>query len=155
MPIAGYTSWPTYDTVFIVSLSSWSVYDPNPLRPNPDPQKPVLSLCHVCGLGRILTPLYLTLHLYVSLLSLPNPRPVTQNLRISHFPHCSSSLILNLSISWSQAHWPKLQAHSSILLSFSPSIILSHALLLILYLSLNLYLLSDFLIFYISYNVET
>ena len=34
--IVGYVGWPTYDTFLIVSLS---VYDPNPLRPNPNPQK--------------------------------------------------------------------------------------------------------------------
>ena len=55
--IAGYAGWPTYDTFLIVSLSGQSVYDPNPLRPNPNPKKPVLGLCRVRGLGRILTPL--------------------------------------------------------------------------------------------------
>ena len=41
MSIASYVGWPTYDTFFIVFLSGWSVYDPNSLRSNPNPQKPV------------------------------------------------------------------------------------------------------------------
>ena len=55
--IAGYAGWPTYDTFLIVSLSSRPVYDPNPLRSNPNPKKPVLGSCRVRGLGRTLTPL--------------------------------------------------------------------------------------------------
>ena len=35
--IAGHVGWPVYDTFLIVSLSGRSVYDPNPLRPNPNP----------------------------------------------------------------------------------------------------------------------
>ena len=57
MSIAGYAGWPAYDTFFIVSLSSRPVYDPNPLRHNPNPKKPVSSSCRVRGLGRTLTPL--------------------------------------------------------------------------------------------------
>ena len=49
--------WPAYDTFFIVSLSSRPVYDPNPLRSNPNPKKPVSDSCHVRGLGWTLTPL--------------------------------------------------------------------------------------------------
>ena len=37
--IAGYASWLTYDMVLIVSLLGWPVYDPNPLRPNPNQKK--------------------------------------------------------------------------------------------------------------------
>ena len=40
-----------------MSLSGQPVYDPNPLRPNPNPKKPVSGSCCVRGLGRILTPL--------------------------------------------------------------------------------------------------
>ena len=57
MSIAGYASWPAYDTFLIVLLSGWPVYDPNPLRPNPNPEKPVSGSCRVRGLGRTLTPL--------------------------------------------------------------------------------------------------
>ena len=42
-------------------LSGRPVYDPNPLRPNPNPKKPVSGSCRVRGLGRTLTPLILTL----------------------------------------------------------------------------------------------
>ena len=45
----------------IVSLSGRPVYDPNPLRPNPNPKKPVLGSCRVRGLGQTLTPLSLSL----------------------------------------------------------------------------------------------
>ena len=38
-------------------LSGRPVYDPNPLRPNPNPEKPVSGSCRVRGLGRTLTPL--------------------------------------------------------------------------------------------------
>ena len=55
--IAGYASWATYDTFLIMSLSGRPVYDPNPLRPNPNPKKTVLGSCRVHGLGRTLTPL--------------------------------------------------------------------------------------------------
>ena len=48
---------PLYDMFFIVLHSGRPVYNPNLLRPNPNPQKPVSSLCHVHGLGRTLTPL--------------------------------------------------------------------------------------------------
>ena len=41
MSIAGHTSWFAYDMFFIMSHSGQSVYDPNLLRPNPNPQKPV------------------------------------------------------------------------------------------------------------------
>ena len=57
--IAGYAGWPAYDTFLIMLLSSRPVYDPNPLRPNPNPKKPVSGLCRVRGLGRTLTPLVL------------------------------------------------------------------------------------------------
>ena len=40
-----------------MSLSDRPVYDPNPLKPNRNPKKPVSSLCRVRGLGRTLTPL--------------------------------------------------------------------------------------------------
>ena len=49
--------WPAYDTFLIVSLSGRPVYDPNPLRSNPNPKKPVSDSCHVRGLGWTLTPL--------------------------------------------------------------------------------------------------
>ena len=39
------------------SLSSRPIYDPNPLRSNPNLKKPVSGLCRVHGLGRTLTPL--------------------------------------------------------------------------------------------------
>ena len=55
--IAGYAGWPTYDTFLIVLLSGQPVYDPNPLRSNPNPKKPVSGSCRVRGLGRTLTPL--------------------------------------------------------------------------------------------------
>ena len=55
--IAGYVGWPACDTFLIVLLSGRPVYDPNPLRPNPNPKKPVLGSCRVRGLGRTLTPL--------------------------------------------------------------------------------------------------
>ena len=57
MSVTGYAGWPAYDTFLIVSLSGQPVYDPNPLRPNPNPKKPVLGSCRVRELGRILTPL--------------------------------------------------------------------------------------------------
>ena len=41
MSITSYAGWPAYDTSLIVLLSSWPVYDPNPLRPNPNPKKSV------------------------------------------------------------------------------------------------------------------
>ena len=41
----------------IVLLSGRPVYDPNPLRPNPNPEKPVSGSCRVRGFGRTLTPL--------------------------------------------------------------------------------------------------
>ena len=41
----------------IVSFSGRPVYDPNPLRPNPNPKKPVSGSCRVRELGRTLTPL--------------------------------------------------------------------------------------------------
>ena len=59
MSIAGYAGWPAYDTFLIVLLSGRPVYDPNPLRPNPNPKKPVSGSCRVHGLGRTLTPLLL------------------------------------------------------------------------------------------------
>ena len=49
--------WPAYDTFLIVSLSGRPVYDPNSLRSNPNPKKPVSDSCHVRGLGWTLTPL--------------------------------------------------------------------------------------------------
>ena len=55
--IAGYAGWPAYDTFFIMSLSGRSIYDPNPLRPNPNPKKLMLDSCCVCELGPTLTPL--------------------------------------------------------------------------------------------------
>ena len=55
--IAGYAGWPTYDTFLIVSLTDRPVYDPNLLRSNPNPKKPVSGSCRVHGLGRTLTPL--------------------------------------------------------------------------------------------------
>ena len=57
MFIAGYAGWPDYDTFFIVSFSGQPVYDPNPLRSNPNPKKPVSGSCRVHGLGQTLTPL--------------------------------------------------------------------------------------------------
>ena len=55
--IASYAGWPAYDTFHIVSFSGRLVYDPNPLRSNPNPKKPVSGSCRVHGLGRTLTPL--------------------------------------------------------------------------------------------------
>ena len=40
--IAGHAGWPAYNLFLIVLLLGQLVYDPNPLRPNPNPQKPVL-----------------------------------------------------------------------------------------------------------------
>ena len=40
-----------------MSLSGQPIYDPNPLRSNPNLKKPVSGSCRVCGLGRTLTPL--------------------------------------------------------------------------------------------------
>ena len=57
--ITRYMGWPTYDTFLIVSLMDWPVYDPNPLKPNPNPRKPMSGLCRVRGLGRTLIPLNL------------------------------------------------------------------------------------------------
>ena len=48
---------PAYDTFLIVSLLGRPIYDPNSLRPNPNPKKPVSNSCCVCRLGRTLTPL--------------------------------------------------------------------------------------------------
>ena len=39
MSIAGYAGWLAYDMFLIVSLSGQPVYDPNWLRPNPNPKK--------------------------------------------------------------------------------------------------------------------
>ena len=49
-----------------MSLSDRPVYDPNPLRPNPNPKKHVSSSCRVRGLGRTLTTLVFA-HLVVVL----------------------------------------------------------------------------------------
>ena len=57
MSIVGYVGSPAYDTFLIVSLSSQPVYEPNPLRPNPNPKKPMLGSCRVRRLGQTLTPL--------------------------------------------------------------------------------------------------
>ena len=59
MSIAGYAGWPAYDTFLIVLLSGRPVYDPNSLRPNPNPEKLVSGSCRVRRLGRTLTPLLL------------------------------------------------------------------------------------------------
>ena len=56
--IAGYAGWPAYDTYLIVSLLGQPIYDPNPLRPNPNPEKHMLGSCRVHGLGQTLTPLF-------------------------------------------------------------------------------------------------
>ena len=56
--IADYAGWPACDTFLIVSVLGWPIYDPNPLRPNPNPKKPVSGSCRVRGLGRTLTPLF-------------------------------------------------------------------------------------------------
>ena len=37
--IAGYAGWPTYDMFLIMLFSGRPIYDPNPLRPNPNPKK--------------------------------------------------------------------------------------------------------------------
>ena len=55
--IAGYAGWSDYDTFLIVSLSGQPVYDPNPLKSNPNSKKSVSGSCHVHGLGWTLTPL--------------------------------------------------------------------------------------------------
>ena len=55
--------WPTYDVFLIVSLSSQPVYDPNPLRPNPNSQKPMSGSCRVHGLGQTLTALLAIIYL--------------------------------------------------------------------------------------------
>ena len=55
--IAGYAGWPAYDTFLIVLFLGRPVYNPNPLRSNPNLKKPVSGSCRVCGLGRTLTPL--------------------------------------------------------------------------------------------------
>ena len=47
------------DPFLIVSLSGRPIYDPNPLRPNPNPKKPVLGSCRVRGFeSNIDTPRY-------------------------------------------------------------------------------------------------
>ena len=55
--ITGYASRPAYDTFLIVLLLGQLIYDPNPLRHNPNLEKPVLGSCRVHGLGRALTTL--------------------------------------------------------------------------------------------------
>ena len=49
--IAGHVGKPAYDTFLILPLLDRPVYDSNPLRPNPNPQKP----CRGCELGHTLT----------------------------------------------------------------------------------------------------
>ena len=63
MSIAGYVGWPAYDTFLIVSLSDRPIYDPNPLKPNPNQKKPVLGSYRVCGSSRTLTPLLISMTL--------------------------------------------------------------------------------------------
>ena len=55
MSIASYAGWPAYDTFPIVSLLGQPIYDPNPLRPNFNSEKPMSSSCRVRGLDQILT----------------------------------------------------------------------------------------------------
>ena len=57
MSIVGYAGWLAYDIFHIVSISSLLIYDPNPLRPFPNQQKPVSGSYRVCGLSQTLTPL--------------------------------------------------------------------------------------------------
>ena len=57
MSITDYAGLPVYDTFLIMLLSSQPVYDLNPLRPNPNPKKPVSGSCCVHRLGRALTAL--------------------------------------------------------------------------------------------------
>ena len=47
-------------TRFLSYRADRPIYDPNPLKPNPNPKKPVLGSCRVHGLGRTLTPLGLS-----------------------------------------------------------------------------------------------
>ena len=54
--IVGHTHWPAYDTFLIMSLSGQSIYDPNPLRPNYNPQNLISCSCWACGSCQILTP---------------------------------------------------------------------------------------------------
>ena len=53
---------PAYDTFLIVLLLGWPVYDPNQLRSNPNPKKPMSGSCRVRGLGRALTALQRTMY---------------------------------------------------------------------------------------------
>ena len=59
MSIAGYAGWPTYDTFLIVSLSGRPAYEPNPLRPNPNPKKNRVGFVSCSRVGsNIDTPTY-------------------------------------------------------------------------------------------------
>ena len=60
MSIAGHGGWLVYDPFLIVSLLGRPIYDPNPLRHNPNPQKPMSGLYRVRGFGRTLTLLNLS-----------------------------------------------------------------------------------------------
>ena len=57
MSIAGFAGWLAYDMFLIVSLLGRPIYDPNPLRHNPNPKKPVLVSYRVRELGWTLTSL--------------------------------------------------------------------------------------------------
>ena len=46
-------------------LSGRPVYNPNPLRPNPNLKKSVSGSCRVRGLGRTLTPLIISLFFFL------------------------------------------------------------------------------------------
>ena len=56
--IASHAGWPSYDPFLIVLLLGQSVYDPNPLRPNLNLQKPVSGSYRVHRSGPTLTPLW-------------------------------------------------------------------------------------------------
>ena len=62
--ITGYAGWLAYDMFLIVSFSSQPVYDPNPLKPNSNPKKPVSGLCRIRRFGRTLTPLTPRIHFF-------------------------------------------------------------------------------------------
>ena len=60
MSFASYAGWSAYDTFLIMSLLGRPVYDPNPLRSNPNPKKSVSGSCHVRKLDWTLTALITT-----------------------------------------------------------------------------------------------
>ena len=87
--ITSHVSWPSYDLFLIVLLSSQLVYDPNPLRPNLNQQKPVSGSCFVRGLGWTLTSLAKAWWLH----------DIRRKLKKSHWDLCGM-LIPSLAKAW-------------------------------------------------------